>query len=812
MAIHSVGKQHVNPSRVEYTSNNSLELHVANNPRAVLPTDTKINGDSISLAHDLLFNPDLLEAILVCPPGVYSKTLRSTTSPTIEGSNEGNNVKCCCPQVQIREEIKLPMKEREPRALNASGSSIATHIQSRLFFHRHFPPSHSVRSPTMSGAEVANGGVDKLTLGERRLEGKVAIVTGGAAGIGEAIARLFTKHGAKVIIADIADKAGKKLEEELGGCATYVHCDVSKEEDVSAAVDVAVKLHGCLDIMYNNAATNDTAMAKNVGEYEMEQFDRVMRVNVKGVMLGIKHAARVMIPRKKGCILCTSSVGGLLGGFSPYSYTASKHAIIGLTKNAAAELGKYGIRVNAVSPYGVATALALQYFKNGDSSAISQEDTANMENFLSGIGNLKGPILKAQDIAEAGLYLASDEAKYALHASGSSIATHHIQSRLFFHRHFPLSHSVRSPTMSGAEVANGGVDKLTLGERRLEGKVAIVTRGAAGIGEAIARLFTKHGAKVIIADIADKAGKKLEEELGGCATYVHCDVSKEEDVSAAVDVAVKLHGCLDIMYNNAATNDTAMARNVGEYEMEQFDRVMRVNVKGVMLGIKHAARVMIPRNKGCILCTTSVAALLGGLAPYSYTASKHAIIGLTKNAAAELGKYGIRVNAVSPYGVATALALQYFKNGDSSTISQEDTANMENFLSGIGNLKGPILKAQDIAEAGLYLASDDAKYNRDGPTIIQTLLNGISPYGVATALSLQYLKNGDSFAISQEDTASMENFLSGIGNLKGPILKAQDIAEAGLYLASDEAKYVSGHNLVVDGGFTVVNHSWGLYR
>eukprot|EP01018_Ginkgo_biloba_P040483 Gb_07561 [translate_table: standard] len=287
--------------------------------------------------------------------------------------------------------------------------------------------------------------------------------------------------------------------------------------------------------------------------------------------------------------------------------------------------------------------------------------------------------------------------------------------------------------MSGAEVVNGGVDKLTLGERRLEGKVAIVTGGAAGIGEAIARLFTKHGAKVIIADIADKAGKKLEEELGGCATYVHCDVSKEEDVSAAVDVAVKLHGCLDIMYNNAATNDTAMAKNVGEYEMEQFDRVMRVNVKGVMLGIKHAARVMIPRKKGCILCTSSVGGLLGGFSPYSYTASKHAIIGLTKNAAAELGKYGIRVNAVSPYGVATALALQYFKNGDSSAISQEDTANMENFLSGIGNLKGPILKAQDIAEAGLYLASD-------------------------------------------------------------------------------EAKYVSGHNLVVDGGFTVVNHSWGLYR
>jgi len=264
----------------------------------------------------------------------------------------------------------------------------------------------------VDGAAASVGNLS-LHGSQRRLKGKVAIITGAAMGLGEAMARLFTKQGARVIIADIADESGKNLAESLSPPATYVHCDVSKELDISAAVDLAIELHGQLDVMFNNAGTAESGSVKSVAEYEMEQYDRVMSVNVRGVMLGIKHAARVMIPRKKGCIINMASVGGILGGFAPHGYTASKHAVLGLTKSGAAELGKHGIRINAISSYRVATSGVVNYFKKDKgSSSISEEDQATVEAWCNSNINLQGTTLTEEDTAEAGLYLASDESKY----------------------------------------------------------------------------------------------------------------------------------------------------------------------------------------------------------------------------------------------------------------------------------------------------------------------------------------------------------------------------------------------------------------
>ncbi|KAJ4971011.1 hypothetical protein NE237_004110 [Protea cynaroides] len=216
----------------------------------------------------------------------------------------------------------------------------------------------------------------------KRLEGKVAVITGGASGIGAGTARLFVQHGAKVIIADVQDDLGNSLCQELGSdeTITFVHCDVTVDDDVCNAVDTAVSKYGKLDIMYNNAGISGT-VNKTLLESDVEDFKSVLDVNVCGGFLGAKHAARVMIPSKKGTIIFTSSIASVIAGLTSHAYTASKHALVGLTKNLCVELGKFGIR-------------------------------SMIEGILLEAANLKGVNINVEDIAQAALYLASDESRY----------------------------------------------------------------------------------------------------------------------------------------------------------------------------------------------------------------------------------------------------------------------------------------------------------------------------------------------------------------------------------------------------------------
>ncbi|CAN7060499.1 unnamed protein product [Brassica oleracea var. botrytis] len=251
------------------------------------------------------------------------------------------------------------------------------------------------------------------TLFHKRLEGKVAIITGGAHGIGKATVQLFARHGATVVIADVDATAGSFLAKSLSSSqVAFISCDVSVEADVENLVNVTMARCGRLDILFNNAGVlGDQKKHKSILDFNAEEFDQVMRVNVRGVGLGMKHAASAMIKRGfKGCIISMASVAGVMGGMGPHAYTASKHAIVGLTKNAACELGKYGIRVNCISPFGVATSMLVNAWRKGDVG--DGDEVEEMEEFVRSLANLKGETLRATDIAEAALYLASDESKY----------------------------------------------------------------------------------------------------------------------------------------------------------------------------------------------------------------------------------------------------------------------------------------------------------------------------------------------------------------------------------------------------------------
>ncbi|KAI3511975.1 hypothetical protein L1887_19137 [Cichorium endivia] len=236
---------------------------------------------------------------------------------------------------------------------------------------------------------------------------------------------------------------------------------------------------------------------------------------------------------------------------------------------------------------------------------------------------------------------------------------------------------------------------------RISEKVALITGAASGIGECTAKLFAEHGAKVVIADIQDELGQAVCEVIGSSKSiYVHCDVTNEEDVKNAVDTAVATYGKLDIMFCNAGIVDPNKP-GILMTEKTDFNQVLSVNVTGVFLCMKHATRVMVPKQAGSIISMASLASNIGGVASHAYCCAKHAVVGLTKNLAVELGQCGIRVNCLSPYAMVTPLATSF--------VGLEGEA-LENYINERANLKGVTLKTDDVAQAALFLVSDEAKY------------------------------------------------------------------------------------------------------
>jgi NAD(P)-dependent dehydrogenase (short-subunit alcohol dehydrogenase family) len=237
----------------------------------------------------------------------------------------------------------------------------------------------------------------------KRLADRVAIITGGASGIGAATARLFVAEGARVLIADLQEERGARLAAELGDAAAFRRVDVSREDDVRGAVGEAVERWGRLDVMFNNAGFGGALGP--IEETTVQDFDLTFDVLVKGPFLGIKHATPIMKRQGSGSIISTASVAGLQTGYSPHLYSVAKAAVIHLTRSVALELGEAGIRVNCICPGVIATPLA------AGSPDVSEAGLAKMKAALAR-GQALGRIGDPEDIARAALWLASDESSF----------------------------------------------------------------------------------------------------------------------------------------------------------------------------------------------------------------------------------------------------------------------------------------------------------------------------------------------------------------------------------------------------------------
>jgi NAD(P)-dependent dehydrogenase (short-subunit alcohol dehydrogenase family) len=241
-------------------------------------------------------------------------------------------------------------------------------------------------------------------MSQQRLEGQVALVTGGASGIGEGIVRRFVEQGARVLVVDVQPERGRALVDELGSDVTaFAQADVAVEADVEAAVATAVSRFGRLDCMVNNAGI--LGAIGPVADIGYDAWHRTIDVLLSSVFLGIKHAARVMIPQGGGNIISTASTAGVRAGLGPHVYTAAKHGVVGLCQSVATELGPHGIRVNVIAPGGTVSALT-SHLVTGDHTALERAGS------LIGANN---PLRRAgmpRDIANAALFLASEEASF----------------------------------------------------------------------------------------------------------------------------------------------------------------------------------------------------------------------------------------------------------------------------------------------------------------------------------------------------------------------------------------------------------------
>jgi NAD(P)-dependent dehydrogenase (short-subunit alcohol dehydrogenase family) len=244
---------------------------------------------------------------------------------------------------------------------------------------------------------------------------------------------------------------------------------------------------------------------------------------------------------------------------------------------------------------------------------------------------------------------------------------------------------------------------------RLEGKVALITGGASGMGKVASSMFAAEGAKVVLTDVSDDAGEAVAAEItkaGGQAAFVHADISKEADAKAMVDAAVARFGRLDVLYNNAGIM-MGTDGSVDTTEESVWDKTLAINVKGVAFGCKYGVPAMIASGGGSIINVASFVAWMGAATSQTaYTASKGAVLAMTREIAVEYARKGVRCNALCPGPIDTPLLAELLS----------DPARRQRRFVHIP--MGRLGQAEELAKAALFLASDDSSYMTGASLIV----------------------------------------------------------------------------------------------
>ncbi|MBI4199619.1 MAG: SDR family NAD(P)-dependent oxidoreductase [Chloroflexi bacterium] len=479
-----------------------------------------------------------------------------------------------------------------------------------------------------------------------RLEGKVAVVSGGGRGIGRAVALLLAEEGAQVVVNDLGcevDGTGASREPadrtvaeiaRLGGKAIASYEDVSTMAGGEAVVKRAVAAFGRLDILVNSVGVRRD---RRFLEMTPDDWDAVVRHGLKGYFTTTRYACALMRQQRSGRIVNLTSDAGL-GSLGMSNYAAASEGVIGLTRTVARDLGRYGVACNAVS--------AMARTRLFPDSPGDPESVAPLVAYLCGDGspNANGYVFGSRG-GDCWLYTEPLPERSIYKAGLFTIEE--------------LEELVPRYLLAAGALSPGGAGPGGRGAgRRLEGRVAVVTGGGGGIGRGVVRCLAREGAKVVVNDLgpdlagrgtsqgpADAAVEEVRGE-GGEAVACYDSVADDEGAMRIVQRALSSYGRLDIVCHLAGVLRDRMVFNMTE---EEWDGVLRVHLYGAFHIVRHAVPHLVRQRYGRILLFSSRSGL-GNTGQANYSAAKEGMVGFARALAQELAPYGVPVNAVYPSG------------------------------------------------------------------------------------------------------------------------------------------------------------------